>query len=167
MEHHGSITAQYISLVVTLSSLHDIGKVAIPDAILHKPGKLTDGEFSVMKSHTTIGGQLLDEIYQSTGAAQLRIARDIVLYHHERFDGTGYPHGLAGEKIPLSARLVALADVYDALTSKRCYKAAFSHERAQDIIISEKGRHFDPLLVDCFERRHEDFQSVARQYREH
>ncbi len=167
MEHHGGINSQYISLLVTLSSLHDIGKVAISDAILHKPGKLTQAEFSIMKNHTTIGGQLLDEIYQSTGAAQLRVARDIVLYHHERFDGTGYPHGLHGKKIPLSARFVALADVYDALTSKRCYKSSFSHEKARGIIMSEKGKHFDPLLVDCFERRHEDFQSVAKQYKEH
>jgi len=166
MEHHGGINSQYISSLQTLSSLHDIGKVAIPDAVLNKPGKLTEAEFSIMKNHTTIGGKLLDEIYQDTSAPQLRLARDIVLYHHERFDGTGYPHGLFAEKIPISARLVALADVYDALTSKRCYKSAFSHKKSRDMILSEKGKHFDPLIVDCFERRHEDFQSVAMQYKE-
>ena len=166
MEHHGEINPQYISLLQTLSSLHDIGKVAIPDAVLNKPGQLTNEEFSIMKNHTRIGGQLLDDIYQNTGAEQLRVARDIVLYHHERYDGAGYPQGLSGENIPLSARIVGLADVYDALTSQRCYKAALSHEKACDIILSEKGKHFDPLLVDCFERRQEDFQAVADQYKE-
>ncbi len=145
------IDEQFIELLYLTSPLHDIGKVGIPDSVLTKPGKLTSDEFAVMKTHTVIGGETI----RATAAAYpqasfLKMAMDVVMYHHERWDGTGYPEGLAGNNIPLSARIVALADVYDALTSKRVYKAAFDHESASKIIIDGRGTHFDPMLVDAF-----------------
>ena len=166
MHDHGGINVQFITLLHTLSSLHDIGKVAIPDAILNKPGKLTEQEFERIKEHAQIGGKMLDEIYASTGSEQIRMARDLVLYHHERFDGTGYPEGLSGQNIPLSARIIALADVYDALTSARCYKPAFSFEKSESIIVSEKGYHFDPQVVECFENCRLKFREIADNLRD-
>ncbi len=150
-EFESIIDEQFIELLYLTSPLHDIGKVGIPDAVLTKPGKLTSDEFAVMKTHTVIGGETI----RATAAAYpqasfLKMAMDVVMYHHERWDGTGYPEGLAGKNIPLSARIVALADVYDALTSKRVYKAAFDHQSALKIIIDGRGTHFDPTLVDAF-----------------
>jgi putative two-component system response regulator len=150
-EFESVIDEQFIELLYLTSPLHDIGKVGIPDSVLTKPGKLTSDEFAVMKTHTVIGGETI----RATAAAYpqasfLKMAMDVVMYHHERWDGTGYPEGLAGNNIPLSARIVALADVYDALTSKRVYKAAFDHESASKIIIDGRGTHFDPILVDAF-----------------
>ncbi len=145
------IDGEFISAIYRTSPLHDIGKVGIPDRILCKPGRLTAEEFDVMKTHTTIGADTLDAaLRQHPEARFLQLARDIALTHHERYDGTGYPHGLAGEQIPLCGRIVALADVYDALTSERVYKPAYTHEEARAIIVEERGRHFDPDLVDAF-----------------
>jgi putative two-component system response regulator len=133
-----------------VSPLHDIGKVAIPDAILHKPGKLSEAEFEIMKKHAAIGGQLLKDIHGKSGSLYLKIGHEVAMYHHEKYNGRGYPEGLKGEEIPVAARIVALADMYDAMTSERCYKQAFSHEKAKKIIIEERGEHLDPKMVDSF-----------------
>ena len=141
----------FVQLIYQTSPLHDIGKVSIPDAILLKPGKLTSDEFEVMKTHTLRGAETLEAALQEFPNAEfLRMARNIALTHHEKYDGNGYPRGLAGEQIPLCGRIVALADVYDALTSKRVYKPAMSHQEARAVIVDDRGRHFDPAVVDVF-----------------
>ncbi|WP_028450656.1 HD-GYP domain-containing protein [Chitinibacter tainanensis] len=146
--------------------LHDIGKVGIPDAILHKPARLTVEEFAVMQRHPTLGRDIILEVERIVGEESdfLRFAREIAYGHQEKWDGTGYPQGLAGEAIPLSARLMALADVYDALISRRVYKPPFSHEMAVKIIHDGRGTHFDPDLVDGFLRVATEFQAIAEQY---
>jgi putative two-component system response regulator len=147
------IDAQFIDLLYITAPLHDIGKVGIPDSVLLKPGKLTPEEFEIMKRHTLIGGATLQASAEAYPEASfLQMALDIALKHHEKWDGSGYPFGLSGEDIPLSARIVALADVYDALTTKRVYKPVMSHEDAIDIIRSSSGHHFDPEIVDAFFR---------------
>ncbi|MEM1107346.1 MAG: HD domain-containing phosphohydrolase [Planctomycetota bacterium] len=144
------------------SPLHDIGKVGIPDVILLKPGRLTDREFDLMKQHCLIGARALENVAQhSNGDSFLQMAMDIARSHHERWDGSGYPDGLAGEDIPLSARIAALADVFDALTSVRVYKDAFTVEVARSMIEEESGRHFDPAVVDAFLACFEDFNRIA------
>ncbi|KUP25948.1 two-component system response regulator [Paenibacillus sp. DMB5] len=160
------LTPEHIGLIVTSAPLHDIGKVGIPDHILLKPGKLTDEEFEVMKTHTTQGRDavLRAERLMNSTETFLRFAKEIVYSHHEKWDGTGYPQGLAGEGIPLSARLMAVADVYDALTSKRVYKEAMSHEQAVGIIVSDAGRHFDPDIVEIFVKCCHKFQEISEQY---
>lgn len=150
--------------IARISTLHDIGKVAIPDQILHKPGRLTSGEFEIMKNHTVIGGKMIWEIYEKTRAPSLRFAYEIAMYHHEQWDGSGYPQGLAGEAIPLPARIMALADVYDALCSKRCYKEEYSHEKAISIIVAGKGKHFDPKIVDSFLRQKREWLYVKDKF---
>jgi putative two-component system response regulator len=158
------IDGDYVQLVYLTSPLHDIGKVGIPDAVLLKPGKLTPEEFEIMKGHTVLGGETLDAVARGRPDAQfLTMARDIAMTHHERYDGAGYPRGLQGEAIPLCGRIVALADVYDALTSKRVYKPAFDHAKARGIILDGSGTQFDPEIVRAFVAREEEFQSVARQ----
>jgi len=153
-----TLTGEYIETLYLTSPLHDIGKVGIPDSILLKPGRLDDREFQVMKTHTEIGAQTLGSaVQQYPGVQYLCMARDIALSHHERFDGRGYPHGLGGEDIPLCSRIVTLADVYDALTSKRVYKTAVTHDIARGIIEEEKGKHFDPRVVDAFLEREDAF----------
>ena len=145
------IDQQFIDLIYMTSPLHDIGKVGIPDHILLKPGKLTDDEFEAMKLHTLIGGETLRAAAESHPEATfLQMALDITLMHHEKWNGKGYPHGLSGEDIPLSARIVAVADVYDALTTQRVYKPAFSHDEAREIILESCGSHFDPDIVEAF-----------------
>jgi putative two-component system response regulator len=161
---YDALTPPTIEMFYSLSSLHDIGKVAIPDHILHKPGKLTDDEFEIMKQHTVIGGNLLYELYRKKRSVRLEVARDIVLYHHERFDGRGYPHGLKGEDIPLCARIMAVADVFDALSSERCYKPAFSREKCRCIIEEERGKHFDPVVVDAFLRQEDIFWKIRSKF---
>jgi putative two-component system response regulator len=152
------ITPSYIETIYQTSPLHDIGKVGIPDCVLLKPGRLTDSEFALMKTHTEIGGATLSATMdQYPGMDYLAMARDVAWGHHERLDGSGYPRGLAGDAIPLSARIVALADVYDALTSKRVYKRALPHAIARSTILDAKGRQFDPRLVEAFLRHEEDF----------
>ena len=146
--------------------LHDIGKVGIPDHILLKPGKLTDEEFEVMKTHTTLGREAIERAERDLGVEVrfLRFAKEIAQSHQEKWDGSGYPEGLAGEAIPLSARLMALADVYDALISKRVYKPAFSHEESMKIIAKGRGSHFDPDVYDAFLDVAEEFRRIAQQY---
>lgn len=151
-----------IDLLYKSAPLHDIGKVGIPDAILLKPGKLTEEEWVVMKRHTEYGARALANAEAQLGSNSfLRVAREIADSHHERWDGSGYPRGLAGEAIPRSGRIMALADVYDALTSKRVYKDACSHEKAVEIILEGAGGHFDPAVVEAFRRRVEDFRRIA------
>ncbi len=144
--------------------LHDIGKVGIPDKILLKPGKLAPAGFEEMKKHTILGGDALRWAEQRLGSNSfLQIARDIAYYHHEHWDGSGYPYGIAGEEIPIAARLMALADVYDALRSERRYKPAYDHQRARQMILDEKGRQFDPAVVDAFCECEQQFRQIAEQ----
>ena len=143
------ISQKDISLIGTASALHDIGKIAIPEEVLNKPGKLTDEEFAVMKTHSTIGAAMLENLPFHQDEPLVRTAYQICRWHHERWDGRGYPDGLVGDAIPISAQIVALADVYDALTSKRVYKPAFSHEAAVQMILEGKCGSFNPLLLDC------------------
>ncbi len=145
------IDGEYVRLIYLTSPLHDIGKVGIPDSVLLKPGPLTEEEFAIMKQHAQIGCDTLDAAVQSyQEAGFLRMARDIAWTHHEKFDGSGYPRGLCGDDIPLCGRIVAVADVYDALTTKRVYKDAYSHEVARSIILDGRGSHFEPDIVDAF-----------------
>jgi len=155
------ITPDFIRLIYQTSPLHDIGKVGIPDAVLQKPGKLTPEEFDVMKQHTEIGANAIRATLEHSPSAKfLQMALEIALSHHEKFDGTGYPHGLSGEAIPLSGRIIALVDVYDALTSKRVYKQAFTHLKSREIIVDGRGKHFDPIIVDAFLRAEVEFDTI-------
>ena len=157
----------YARLIYLTSPLHDIGKVAIPDCVLLKPGRLSDREFEIMKSHTTMGAQTLNAALEAHPEAHfLRMARDIASSHHERWDGAGYPDGLKQRDIPLSARIVAIADVYDALTSKRVYKNAFTHEVARSILIKDAGSHFDPDIVAAFEVCEQQFIDIQTRFAE-
>ena len=159
------LTAEHIDQITKASPLHDIGKIAIPDHILLKPGKHTAEEFAIMKTHSAKGEHMLTTTRREMGEdnLMLQFATEIARSHHERWDGSGYPDNLAGENIPLSARLMALADVYDALRSKRPYKSAFSHEEASDLILRERGQHFDPALVDAFSALAKEFAKIATQ----
>ncbi|MEQ8331294.1 MAG: HD domain-containing protein [Longimicrobiales bacterium] len=135
-----------VDRVRRIAPLHDIGKIAVPDAVLRKPDRLTTSEFELMKAHTVVGAALLG----SSPHNLMRAAAEIARSHHERWDGSGYPDGLSGAAIPPNARIVALADVFDTLTHPRPYKDAFSPERARNLITAERGRHFDPEVVDAF-----------------
>lgn len=152
------IEDKYESLI-TASALHDIGKVGIHDNILTKPEKLTVSEFEIMKRHVVIGKNIIDKALESIDRSSVwaKHCRDIILYHHERWDGCGYLAGLKGEEIPLSARIVAIVDVYDALTHERCYKQKYTHDQAIKMIMQEKGAHFDPDITDCFCETSEEF----------
>lgn len=164
-EHTGAVTAQFIDSVRYASPLHDIGKVAIPDAILTKPGRLTPEEFTVMKAHTTIGDAALARVAEDyPGNLFVLTGRSVARSHHERWDGSGYPDGLAGESIPLAARIVALADVYDAVRSKRCYKEARPHSAACEAIIESAGTHLDPTLVEAFGLCSDEFERIYDEY---
>ncbi len=159
------IDDEFVQLIYETSPLHDIGKVAIPDAVLLKPGKLTASEFETMKTHVLRGAETLEAaLLEFPHARFLRMALEIALSHHEKFDGTGYPHGLTGEQIPLSGRIVAVADVYDALTSKRVYKDAFTHEEAKSIIIGDSGKHFDPHVVAAFQCEDRQFVEIRTRF---
>jgi PAS domain S-box-containing protein len=161
------MTHEYIEDLVRSSVLHDIGKVGIPDAILLSTGRYTPEEYEIMKRHPIIGGEALAEAARELGQeSYLCMARDIAYYHHERWDGRGYPRGLKEEQIPLPARVVAIADVYDALTSQRRYKRAFSHKEAVTLIKAEGGEHFDPDLVDVFNEADEDFGTIRQKFSE-
>ena len=147
-----------ISLISTASALHDIGKIMIPDEILNKPGRLTEEEYAVIKTHTTEGAKILKDLSSSIGGADeplLQVAHAICRWHHERWDGGGYPDKLCGDEIPIAAQVVALADVYDALTSERCYKPAYSHEQAIDMILNGECGAFNPLLLECLQESSE------------
>lgn len=159
------ITHTMADEIAKVSPLHDIGKVAIPDNILHKPDKLTAAEFEIIMTHAMVGGSLLKETYVKTRSPYLKIACEMATYHHERYNGKGYPAQLAGENIPLSARIMALADVYDALTSKRCYKESFPHEMAKEIIVRERGEQFDPKVVDAFLCQEDSWLAVRHKYK--
>jgi len=161
-EHYPHLLCKELArLITTYSPLHDVGKVGIPDSVLKKPGSLTREEFDLIKSHTWCGGELLRQtvaFLSDDNRRPLNIAIAIAEGHHERFDGTGYPHGLTGEDIPLAARIVAIPDIYDALRSTRPYKRGFSHEEAIDIIFKGDGRtdpqHFDPVVLEAFRAVH-------------
>ncbi len=147
-----------ISLISTASALHDIGKIMIPDEILNKPGRLTEEEYAVIKTHTTEGAKILKDLSSGIGRADeplLQVAHAICRWHHERWDGGGYPDKLCGDEIPIAAQVVALADVYDALTSERCYKPAYSHEQAIDMILNGECGAFNPLLLECLQESSE------------
>jgi HD-GYP domain-containing protein (c-di-GMP phosphodiesterase class II) len=160
------LTEEWVRTVTATAALHDIGKVGIPDSVLKKPGRLTDDERRVMNAHTTIGGDTLIAVKQNWSEdAFLRTAAEIALAHHERWDGSGYPYGLSGETIALAARITAVADVYDALTSKRVYKEAMPHEKARAIIEEGRGAHFDPRVVDAFVRCEARFREIADEHR--
>ncbi len=155
------LTKSYIDDLVKAAPLHDIGKVGVPDSILRKPGKLDKKEFNIMKRHCEYGSKILEVANKRLGFQSfLKIAIQIVRYHHEKWDGQGYPYGLKGEDIPLSARIMALSDVYDALRSERYYKKGISHEKAVEIILSEKGKHFDPDIVDAFYKISDEFKAA-------
>jgi len=156
------ITEQFLKNLYRSSPLHDIGKVGIPDTILLKPGQLSDDEFEVMKRHTLIGEEAIKAIAKhGKSGGFLTMAVKISRSHHERFDGSGYPDGLSGQNIPLSARIVALADVFDAITSARVYKSASEPVVARSMIENETGKHFDPAVVDAFYACWDDFLKVA------
>jgi putative two-component system response regulator len=160
-----AIDGDFVELLYLTTPLHDIGKVGIPDAVLLKPGRLTSDEYAIMKQHTLIGARTLDAVACVHPDAEfLPMARDIALTHHERFDGEGYPEGVSGEKIPLCGRITALADVYDALTSKRVYKPAYSHEEARSIILDGRGTQFDPAIVDAFVALEDDFVLIRERF---
>ncbi len=161
------LTDEKLELIYKSSPLHDIGKVGIPDAILLKPGKLTDDEFEVMKTHALIGKQAIEKAEEQMGEMPfLRYAKEISESHHEKWDGSGYPYGLKGQEIPLSGRLMALADVYDALISQRVYKPAFSHEKAKGIILEGRGKHFDPDVLDAFVAIEHEFIAIAKRLKD-
>ncbi|HET9870659.1 MAG TPA: HD domain-containing phosphohydrolase [bacterium] len=167
MSRYSSILAEGLGLspaevesIQYASPMHDIGKLGVPDSILMKPGKLTPQEFKEMQNHTIFGAKILE----NAKADLLRVSEQIALTHHEKWDGSGYPRGLKGEGIPLSGRIVALADVFDALTSKRCYKPAFPLEQSLDIIKEGSGRHFDPKVVQAFLNNIEKFLAVKAQF---
>lgn len=143
------LTEADISLISTASALHDIGKINIPEQILNKPGRLTKEEFDIIKTHSAVGEHMLRQIPFNQNEPLVKIAREICRWHHERWDGRGYPDGLKGDEIPISAQVVSLADVYDALTSERCYKAAFDHETALNMIVNGECGAFNPLLLEC------------------
>jgi len=156
------LTDDVIEMLYNSAPLHDIGKVAIKDNVLLKPGKLTDDEMGEMKMHAYYGYKALDDAEQHSKCESfLTIAKEMAFTHHERYDGEGYPTGIAGEDIPLSGRLMAVADVYDALISKRVYKTPIAHSKSVEIIISEKGKAFDPDIVDAFIVLQEDFRLIA------
>lgn len=160
---HAEIDRAWIDRLKLASSMHDIGKVGIPDSILLKPGALTACERRLMETHATIGADTLIAIRDRVGDDDLlNMSIQVALSHHEKWNGTGYPSGLVGEQIPLCARIVALADMYDALTSKRVYKDAIGHAKAREIILASRGTHFDPAVVDAFERCEERFDIVRQ-----
>jgi len=157
-----AIDAEFLHDLERAVPLHDIGKVAIPDHILLKPGKLTPEEVVVMQAHAEVGAKTLRSLAERCpGVSFLKMAEEIAHFHHERYEGSGYPRGLQGEVIPLAARIAALADVYDAITTKRVYKEAMSHEEAADIICSQAGKQFDPAVVDAFQHREAEFAALA------
>lgn len=158
------LTDKYIENMVVAAPLHDVGKIHIPDAVLNKPGKLDDNEFSMMKSHAAAGGKIIDRVEESVGDIEyLRIAKEMAEYHHERMDGKGYPHGISGEEIPLCARILAVADVFDALASKRCYKEPMPLDKAFAIIKEETGPHFDVDVAQAFLDSRAEIEQIIKE----
>ena len=166
-QYQEQLDADVISWLYLSAPLHDVGKVAIADTVLHKPGPLTDEEYEAMKTHALYGRNVLAAADKFLGEDSfLKMACDIAYCHHERWDGRGYPQGLKDEEIPLSARLMSLADVYDALRSQRVYKPAMPHESAADIIFDGRGTQFDPDVVDAFMLIQEQFKTIAERYKD-
>ena len=162
------LTPKFMTDVVRSAPLHDVGKIHIPDRILNKPGKLTDEEYAIMKTHTTAGKKIMDHTISTVeGDSYLKEARNMAAYHHERWDGKGYPEGLHGEVIPLSARIMAVADVFDALASPRVYKPAFPLEKALAILQEGSGTQFDPKCVEVFMESLPQVKEVLRKYQHH
>lgn len=156
-----TLNERYVDMLRMLAPMHDIGKIVVSDKILRKPGKLTDEEYEQMKKHASAGGAVIREVLSGVADEEyLSLAADIATFHHEKWDGTGYPAGLSGENIPLSARIMAIADVFDALVSKRCYKEPIPVEEAFKIIEEDAGKRFDPKLAEVFLRRRDDFRSI-------
>lgn len=158
-EYH--LDEEDINVITAASAMHDIGKIAVPDAILLKPGRLTEQEFAVMKTHTTKGCEILDLFEDIWESGYSRVSREICLYHHERYDGGGYPDGLKGEEIPIAAQIVSVADVYDALVSERCYKSAYTPAEAYDMIMRGECGAFSPRLLLCLEHARQLFEERA------
>lgn len=155
------LTSDYVRDIIRSAPLHDVGKIGINDATLLKAGRLDDAEFEYMKNHAELGGQTIQRMINETNVESfLYIAKDMAHYHHEKWDGSGYPRGLKGGEIPISARIMAIVDVYDALTTKRPYKEALSHEKALEIILEGKGKSFDPKIIEIFEKIHHKFKSA-------
>lgn len=164
------LTDEFVSDVFNSAPLHDVGKINVPDAILNKPGKLTDEEFEKMKTHTTVGGEIIDRVIETvpdSGTGYLKEARNLAYYHHEKWNGAGYPTGISGEEIPLSARIMAVADVFDALVSTRSYKKGFPFEKAIDIIRESSGTHFDPKVAEAFLNAEDEVRKVAEEFGKH
>jgi len=162
------LTERYVKLLSRSAPLHDIGKVGIPDSILQKAGPLNDEEWEIMKTHASLGSEALELAERDTAesAEFLALAKEIARWHHEKWDGSGYPDGLAGESIPISARIMALADVFDALISPRVYKEPMTFQAARQIIEAGCGQHFDPNMTDCFLANFNDFCAIANHFRE-
>lgn len=160
------VSPSYGESIIKTAKLHDIGKVAISDSILLKPGRLTKEEFEEIKKHTTYGAQMIDDAIADLGdvSSFLHVAREIVISHHEWWNGSGYPKGLAGNDIPISGRIMAISDIYDSLTSERPYKGAMCHEEAMGIIYKETGPHFDPLLIELLEEIYPQFEEIAKKH---
>ena len=159
------LTPKFMADVVMSAPLHDVGKINISDTVLNKPGKLTDEEYEIMKTHTIAGKEIMEKAISTVnGENYLKEARNMAAYHHERWDGKGYPEGLQGQVIPLSARIMAVADVFDALTSKRVYKPAFSMEKALDILWEGAGSQFDPKCVEAFVYGLPEVRVVLKKY---
>lgn len=156
------LTDEETWLLSKASPLHDIGKIGIPDSILLKPGRLSPEEFEVMKRHAEIGGEIL----KNANSRVLQVAETVAISHHEKWDGSGYPRGLRQEEIPLMGRITAVADVFDALTMRRCYKPPFSTEKSVEIITDGRGKHFDPRIIEAFQARLNEFVSVQKEYSE-
>lgn len=163
-QYRDVITPLYIENIYIVSPVHDIGKVAISDNILLKPGKLDKDELSIMRKHAQYGGDILSSLLEEIDFPTFRMAYNVANHHHERFDGSGYPDGLKGEEIPLEARIMMVADVFDALLSKRVYKEAFDQETVKDIIQKENGKMFDPAIGDILLNKFDEFVNVYRKY---
>lgn len=155
------LTQEEVNMIVSASALHDIGKIAIPDSILQKPGRLTKDEYEYMKSHTTRGNEIINAIKSGWDEEARKISYEIIRHHHERYDGKGYPDGLEGDNIPISAQFVSVADVYDALVNERCYKDAYSVDEAYNMIIKGECGVFSPRLMDCFRKVRKEFEELA------
>ena len=161
------VTDEYIEMLFLSVPLHDIGKVGVPDRILLKPGKLTDDEFDLMKMHTSFGRETIERATKNLqGDNYLKLGAEIAGSHHERWDGKGYPDGLSGDDIPLSGRIMAIADVYDALISRRCYKEPFSHKKSMKLILEGKGTMFDPEIVDVFICVESEIQAIESMFKD-
>ena len=163
VEYKDVLTDDYIELLVKAAPMHDIGKIVVPDAILKKPGKLTLDEFLQIQRHTVEGARIVHEVLDDNSAPEyIQMAVDIALCHHEKWNGSGYPQQLANFDIPVCARIMAIADVFDALVSIRCYKESMSSDEAFQIIESSSGKHFDPVLVECFLRLRPQIEEYLR-----